>query len=311
MAERSDATGTGDAQPQATATPAPAQAAATPATAQAAAAAAAPAFSDASPPGSLAMVRLSLPPFWHKNPRVWFAQVEAQFSLNHITAEATRYRHLVSSLSSEVVERVDDILEQPLGATPYTRLKTAILERTMASERARLQQLLTAEELGDRRPSQMLHSMRQLMGEHASASQTPILRELFLQRLPHPIRLVLAAAEDMPVERLADLADKVHEVSSPTVATATTQDTAMARLEHRMEELAASVANLRASRPRPPRRRTASRSRRDDRQSLARSPSRSPSASARSPCWYHRAFGDRARKCTPPCSWSGNGARGH
>ena len=44
---------------------------------------------------------------------------------------------------------------------------------------------------------------------------------------------------------------------------------------------------------------------------------RQPSPRLRSPpprsnmCWYHARFGDRARKCSPPCSYSGNGGGQH
>ncbi|KAG0440428.1 hypothetical protein HPB47_016277 [Ixodes persulcatus] len=77
------------------------------------------------------------------------------------------------------------------------------------------------EELGDQRPSQLLRRMRQLLGDATSDADTSLLRELFLQRLPNNMVVVLAAAEDMPLERLADLADRVAEYSTPPVVAAT------------------------------------------------------------------------------------------
>ncbi|CAI8024806.1 hypothetical protein GBAR_LOCUS14376 [Geodia barretti] len=45
------------------------------------------------------------------------------------------------------------------------------------------------------------------------------LRKLFLQRLPANVRMVLASADDSTdLHKLADMADKVMEVVSPTVA---------------------------------------------------------------------------------------------
>uniref|UniRef100_A0A1X7UY44 Uncharacterized protein n=1 Tax=Amphimedon queenslandica TaxID=400682 RepID=A0A1X7UY44_AMPQE len=58
--------------------------------------------------------------------------------------------------------------------------------------------------------------MEQLLRQAAEDAPT-FLKELFLQRLPSGVRMVLASAKaDMPLGELALLADKVMEVSSPT-----------------------------------------------------------------------------------------------
>ncbi|KAH6924306.1 hypothetical protein HPB50_014854 [Hyalomma asiaticum] len=64
--------------------------------------------------------------------------------------------------------------------------------------------------------------MRQLLGDSMQESESPLLRELFLQRLPQNLLPVLAAAGDMPLEKLAELADRIAEYSrtDPTVAAA-------------------------------------------------------------------------------------------
>ncbi|KAG0431385.1 hypothetical protein HPB47_021837, partial [Ixodes persulcatus] len=114
-----------------------------------------------------------------------------------------------------------DILAAAPTSNQYDNLKAAILARKTTSERSRLQHLLNMEELGDQRPSQLLRRMRQLLGDATSDADTSLLRELFLQRLPNNMVVVLAAAEDMPLERLADLADRVAEYSTPPVVAAT------------------------------------------------------------------------------------------
>ncbi|CAN7943356.1 unnamed protein product [Ixodes hexagonus] len=113
----------------------------------------------------MAAVRLKLPPFWTKNAKVWFAQVEAQFQLQHITSQITKYLHVVSALPAEVADELEDILAATPTANQYDHLKAAILARKTASERSRLQSLLNMEELGDQRPSQLLRRMRQLLGD--------------------------------------------------------------------------------------------------------------------------------------------------
>ncbi|CAN7948724.1 unnamed protein product, partial [Ixodes pacificus] len=74
------------------------------------------------------------------------------------------------------------------------------------------------EELGDQRPSQLLRRMRQLMGDVTADADTSLLRELFLQRLPHSMVPILAAAEDMPLDQFANLADRVRECSAPIIS---------------------------------------------------------------------------------------------
>ncbi|KAH7954397.1 hypothetical protein HPB49_018204 [Dermacentor silvarum] len=59
-----------------------------------------------------------------------------------------------ASQSPEVVNDLIDILPQSLREHPYEGLKEKFLTRTVPSECTRLQQLLTSEEVGDRRLSQ-------------------------------------------------------------------------------------------------------------------------------------------------------------
>ncbi|XP_064470258.1 uncharacterized protein LOC135385010 [Ornithodoros turicata] len=96
---------------------------------------------------------------------------------------------------------------------PYDALKTALTRRTTASEQVRLRQLLTAEVLGDRRPSQLLRRMQQLLGDRASAVDESILRELFLQRLPNTVRMILTTSSTVSLEALAEIADKIMDIA--------------------------------------------------------------------------------------------------
>ncbi len=77
------------------------------------------------------------------------------------------------------------------------------------SEQRKLQQLFTAEELGDRKPTQLLHLMQQLVGDRPSGFDSSFLHELFLQQLPQNVRMVLASTpEDTTLDKLAELADR-------------------------------------------------------------------------------------------------------
>ena len=253
----------------------------------------------ASLPGSVAAVNLKLPPFWPADPDVWFAQVEAQFSTRGITSQRTKYDYVVASLSPEFAADVRDLILN-VPDRPYDTLKRALMERTCPPEQRRLQRLLHATELGDRKPSQLLRHMRQLLGNSVTDADRPLLRELFLQRLPPTVRMVLASnAADTSLEDIAQLADRIMDVAPPTVAaltpTCSAQDEVKAlRTEiDQLKELVTSLAS------RPPRQRSPS-----PRRTRRLTPP--PSSPNMGLCWYHARFGDRARKCTSPCTYAEN-----
>lgn len=175
---------------------------------------------------SAVMVNLKLPPFWPADPELWFAQVEAQFACRRITAQKAKFDHVVSSLMPEFASEVRDLLLRPPADRPYDVLREQLTRRTAASEQRKLQQLFTTEELGDQKPTQLLRRMQQLLGDRPGVTDGSFLKELFLQRLPHNVRMVLASTPDTTsLDKLAELADKILEVAAPpppSVAAATT-----------------------------------------------------------------------------------------
>jgi hypothetical protein len=244
---------------------------------------------------TLATVSVKLPPFWPSDPEIWFAQVEATFTTRRITSERTRFDYVIAYLSPEVATEIRDLILKPPEATPYKILKEQLIRRTAASEQRRLQQLFNAEELGDRKPTQLLRRMQQLLGDRASTTDSTFLRELFLQRLPSNVRMVLASTKaTATLEELAELADKVVEVAAPTVAATSVSSSPEILAE--IEQLRSTVQQLQTS------------VRQLTRQSRGRSHSRSrqhsPAPQEQTTCWYHHKYGSKAKKCTPPCNFT-------
>lgn len=250
-------------------------------------------------------VSVKLPPFWADKPAVWFAQVEAQFSLAQIKQDQTKFDYVVAQLDSRYASEVDDILTNPPAADRYQRLKKELIRRLSLSEEQKVRQLLMSEELGDRKPSQFLRHMRSLAGH--TQVQDSFLRTLWLQRLPPNVQAILQAQSTLPLDQVAELADRIVEVAPPPIPTAVNAvsgTTDYATLARRIDDIARQLAALKGSLGRF----SAHRSRSRD---LSRPRGGSQDNSQHnndSLCWYHRRYGDQAKKCLAPCSEKSNGS---
>ena len=239
-----------------------------------------------------------IPNFDTSSPHIWFKYLESYFYFHNITSQTTMFWYVVSELPSHVTKEVYDIIEPIPAESPYDVLKSAILKRTTPSEDARLQQLLCETELGDRTPSQLLRHMRTLADRNHI--NDCILRKLWSKRLPAEVNAILAVHPDnMPLELLAEIADKVHEALSkkhvnsivPDLKTEVSQDNTyllqqqISQMNLTMNQIAKRVFKPSTYRHRSPSKRRST--------SVTKQPS---------VCYYHRKFGDNARKCTLPCA---------
>ncbi|XP_064470097.1 uncharacterized protein LOC135384843 [Ornithodoros turicata] len=156
-------------------------------------------------------IAVRLPPFWHRSPFIWFQQVEAQFLLAGITNQLTRYRHIVASLPPEVAMDISDVISghtAPLHRTgsrlPFSSGPHYLIESGFNSS-------ATEHRLSSPEPCRILTEQPLLMNELFFI----VLRELFLQRLPATVQIVLSTAASLPLAILAKHADKVMEVALP------------------------------------------------------------------------------------------------
>lgn len=167
---------------------------------------------------AIATVSIKLPPFGPRTRRCgpprWTPTLPPAESHHR-----KQFDYVIASLAPEVATEVQDLILKPPTANQYDVLKEQLIRRTAASEQRRLQQLLNTEDLGDRKPTQLLRRMKQLLGERVSSTEGMFLRELFLQCLSSNVRMVLASTSPTTtLDELAELADKILEVATPTIS---------------------------------------------------------------------------------------------
>ena len=246
----------------------------------------------------LAAVSVKLPPFRPSDPQLWFAQMHVQFATCGITNQQTMFDYVIASLAPEFAAEIRDLILTPPVETPYDVLKETLIKRTTASDQRLLQKLFNAEELIDRKPTQLLHRLQQLAGDTPGADGS-FLQELFLQCLPSNVRMVLVLTRnDTPINKLTQLADKIMEVAIPEVAAASVQlnPSEIESLHAEIIDLKQQLNSLKkvSRRARSPYRRRPT------------SPAPPPQQSSDKICWYQRTFGDSANKCQTPCTYQGN-----
>lgn len=242
-----------------------------------------------------------IPPFWKADPVLWFCQVEAVFARNQISNSLTKFHTVVATLEFDVLQQAADIVKSP-GSNPYESLKTRLIETFAESENRRIQQLLEGKQLGDEKPSQLLRQMKHLAGD---AVTIEMLRSLWLRSLPKSTQQVLAATESSDLDRLARVADEIHEVHfSKEVSPISSVNNP---LHDEIERLSRQVAELRAEL-------SASSRYRSREGSRSRARSKSSDRKRKDPewlCFYHYKFRERAKKCESPCNWKSSGSKSH
>ncbi|KAL0808859.1 hypothetical protein ABMA28_012529 [Loxostege sticticalis] len=241
-------------------------------------------------------VSVKLPPFWSDRPAIWFAQVEAQFHLAGINNDMTMFSHVVGTIDQRIIGEIEDIIMNPPAENKYKKLKEELIRRLSTSEEQRVRRLLSDEELGDRKPSTFLRHLKSLAGSNLKDDN--LLRQLWLRRLPNQVQAILAAQADLGLDKLAELADKIAEVTpgpANVFAVNSTSPPLLTSLVECVENLTKQVAALTVQQQYRPRSRSRSinRTRRNG----------SPTTNSSKYCWYHRTFGHKASKCTSPCSW--------
>ena len=260
-------------------------------------------------PPNVHHVAIRIAPFYPEKPVLWFSQMEGQFALAKITADAEKFNYAMSYLEPIYAAEVEDIITAPPDNDKYVTLKTELIKRLSASREKKIQQLMTHEEIGDRKPSHFLRHLQQLAGPEIPEE---FLRTVWTSRLPTSTQRFVTSQPQSTLKDMAELADRLQEIIPPIHhVAAAVSSTSLDTVAYQIAELARQVGDLitrmdRMERTRPQTTGSASTGGFERNRSRSRSRTRSLSNAQQFPtCFYHAKFGNNATKCMKPCDFSG------
>lgn len=252
-----------------------------------------------------------IPEFTPDDPEVWFCILERNLVTAGISSDGAKVSYVTGALGPRYITEIRDVLMNPPETGLYETLKSELIRRLSVSQEQKARRLLEHEEIGDRRPTQFLRHLRALAGNYISE---PLLRTLWLGRLPTNVQAILATQKDTALDKVAELADAIldtmpgrpsiaeamHAVApSPMDAVTERMMNMLIIMKEQSDLMKGQIAELRASRQERPfrdaqRRRSTSR---------RRSSSRNRPRNTSGVCWYHERHGRNARRCTQPCTY--------
>lgn len=249
--------------------------------------------------GDIQRVTLKIPPFWYDSPEIWFAQIEAQFTISSTTTDISKFNTVVGAIESKILTQVSDAVLKPPAQGKYENLKQQIIARFADTEHKKMSKLLSDMALGDKKPSHLLNEMRRLGGDNINED---FLKTLWLQNLPSHARAILSTS-NADLTNLSALADKILEVADASQvnninsqSTSNTSSTSNTVLERSICKLIQTLEQFNNRKGRS-RTRSASRQR-------SSTPAGNTTKKAYDTCWYHHRFGEEAKKCVKPCNFN-------
>lgn len=251
--------------------------------------------------------KVKLSPFWKNKPIDWFILAESTFDRNGVVNRRHRFDLVLPALAEDILDRVSGVLAAAIRAVdPYELLKDRLLELFTPDEFDRINSLLFAAELGDRRPSDMMDWM--LATLPPGEPEGLFVKGIFLTRLPEDIRsLVQPQAKTLECRQLAAYADQLwiarnSRKSGHSVMAVMPPGDVLGEKLAALEGAVAALAVSKQGKKRPANRRGHG--------------GGSQAASGQEKggwlCRRHAEFGEAAFKCNDPkfCAWSGNGHAG-
>ena len=244
-----------------------------------------------------AALPLKLPTFSTTDPMAWFCRAEIQFRLKK-TPSARHADYVLEALPADVFAQISSWLVSQPPDINYKDIKTMLMRQYSTPSSMRTQQILSRSKIpiGSQDPESTWNEFQALArlppDETGISNSLDMLRELWLLTLPDTVRQSIDDASTMPIAQLLPKIRKrlnAHMArSSSSVMAVQKQVTSDQCLDESdndsdiVEDISAVQHNRKQFKT-------------------------TQTFQQRSQmCFFHRKFGQKARKCTPPCAFAKN-----
>jgi len=158
---------------------------------------------------TIAHVSVKPPAFYRQSPSTWFKQIESQFVLAKITKSETKFHHVLAALPEDIAMNLslDDDAD-------YDKLKESVTSSLKANKHQLIEQAMSALELGDKKPSQLVNEIKRRFREINVTPDDTIIKSRLLSALPHGIRSALVGHDNVTVEQYGQIADSMLAVAN-------------------------------------------------------------------------------------------------
>ena len=242
-----------------------------------------------------------LPDFWVNSVPAWFGIAESQFNIRSVTSQRDKFGLVAAVLPESAGRKVTHLLAAP-GDNCYDGLLAALLAANQLTDYQKAERMFSSEPLGDRRPSDLLAELMELV--KPGEEKTQLFALLFLRRLPAAVRLQLTEDNTENVRQLAEKADRctasLHKQNITIAAIAPPEEYADSEGECAHICAVGSGGGARQGKGRH-----RGGSPRNKQQQQEQEP-KSKQNGDNTLCFYHYKYGEQAHKCSNPCSWAGN-----
>ena len=156
-----------------------------------------------STPVSIAPVSVKPAKFDATSPAAWFAILEAQFVLNGIRNQVTKFYTALSQLPTQTVSSVSELI---ITSADYEQLKIAVIGHHESTKPELFDQFLRKTTLTGR-PSHHLNEMRRIASKVGVTDD--FLRHRFQQALPSNVAPIIASQTSLDLDAIGKLADEL------------------------------------------------------------------------------------------------------
>ncbi|GFW35016.1 transposon Ty3-G Gag-Pol polyprotein [Trichonephila clavipes] len=128
-----------------------------------------------------------------------------------ITDSKTKFNYIIAHLPPEAATIIRDVIMNPDPVEPYEKARTELIKRSGESSHQEIREITHREELGDRRPSELLRVMRRRAESHSVPDDSCL--NFSSSICPFRVQSILAAISPLTLEKAAEVADRVMEVT--------------------------------------------------------------------------------------------------